>query len=39
MIGTQYLRAYMHGYFMDIRLYRKVLRNGVVVGGGCLLVD
>ena len=23
MIGTGLLRAYMHGYFMDIRLYRK----------------
>ena len=24
MIGTPYLRAYMHGFFMDLRLYRKV---------------
>ena len=23
LIGTNLLRAYMHGYFMDIRLYRK----------------
>ena len=23
MIGTSLLRAYMHGYFMDARLYRK----------------
>src|SRR3990167_1003431 len=25
LVGTQYLRAYMHGYFMDARLYRKIL--------------
>ena len=25
MIGTPYLRAYMHGFFMDMRLYRKVM--------------
>ena len=24
MIGTQLLRAYMHGYFIDARLYQKV---------------
>ena len=24
MIGTEYLRAYMHGYFMDSKLYAKV---------------
>lgn len=24
MVGTAYLRAYMHGFFMDMRLYRKV---------------
>lgn len=24
LVGTNLLRAYMHGYFMDIRLYRKV---------------
>uniref|UniRef100_A0A7S4M4P8 Nucleolar protein 10 n=1 Tax=Vannella robusta TaxID=1487602 RepID=A0A7S4M4P8_9EUKA len=24
LIGTPYLRAYMHGFFMDARLYRKV---------------
>lgn len=24
LIGTPYLRAYMHGFFMDSRLYRKV---------------
>lgn len=24
MIGTPYLRAYMHGYFIDIRLYNKI---------------
>ena len=24
MIGSSMLRAYMHGYFMDIRLYHKV---------------
>lgn len=23
LIGTSLLRAYMHGYFMDIRLYNK----------------
>jgi ribosome biogenesis protein ENP2 len=23
LIGTKLLRAYMHGYFMDMRLYRK----------------
>ena len=23
LIGTNVLRAYMHGYFMDIRLYKK----------------
>lgn len=24
-IGSTLLRAYMHGFFMDIRLYKKVL--------------
>ena len=24
LIGSNLLRAYMHGYFMDVRLYRKV---------------
>lgn len=24
LIGTNYLRAYMHGYFMDMKLYREV---------------
>ena len=24
LIGTNLLRAYMHGYFMDVRLYKKV---------------
>lgn len=24
LIGTNLLRAYMHGYFMDMRLYHKV---------------
>lgn len=24
MIGTPYLKAYMHGFFMDLRLYRKI---------------
>ena len=24
LVGTQLMRAHMHGYFMDIRLYRKV---------------
>jgi len=24
MIGTPYLRAYMHGFFMDVRLYNKI---------------
>jgi len=24
MVGSPYLRAYMHGFFMDVRLYRKV---------------
>ena len=24
LVGTNMLRAYMHGYFMDIRLYHKV---------------
>jgi ribosome biogenesis protein ENP2 len=23
LVGTKLLRAYMHGYFMDARLYRK----------------
>jgi len=23
LVGTNLLRAYMHGYFMDMRLYRK----------------
>jgi ribosome biogenesis protein ENP2 len=25
LIGTEYLRAYMHGFFMDVRLYNKLL--------------
>ena len=24
LIGTDFVRAYMHGFFLDIRLYRKV---------------
>lgn len=24
LVGTNLLRAYMHGYFMDVRLYHKV---------------
>ena len=24
LIGTQYLRAYMHGFFVDMRMYKKV---------------
>ena len=24
LVGTNLLRAYMHGYFMDIKLYNKV---------------
>jgi len=24
LIGTNVLRAYMHGYFVDLRLYQKV---------------
>ncbi len=24
LIGTNYLRAYMHGFFIDLRLYNKV---------------
>lgn len=28
LIGTNLLRAYMHGYFMDIRLYQKVREVG-----------
>ena len=23
LVGTKLLRAYMHGYFMNVRLYRK----------------
>lgn len=25
LVGSSLLRAYMHGYFMDIRLYHKVV--------------
>ena len=28
LIGTNILRAYMHGYFMDIQLYHKVRKRG-----------
>jgi len=24
LIGTDFVRAYMHGFFLDVRLYRKV---------------
>jgi hypothetical protein len=24
LIGTEFIRAYMHGFFLDIRLYHKV---------------
>ena len=27
LIGTDFVRAYMHGFFLDIRLYRKVRNN------------
>ena len=27
LLGTQLLRAYMHGYFIDARLYAKVSQN------------
>lgn len=26
LIGTNLLRAYMHGFFIDYRLYKKVIR-------------
>ena len=32
LVGTNMLRAYMHGYFMDIQLYRKA-REGEGRGG------
>ena len=28
LVGTNLLKAYMHGYFMDLRLYSKVGWNG-----------
>lgn len=31
LIGSALLRAYMHGFFMDIRLYHKVLLMTVFV--------
>ena len=27
-MGTNLLRAYMYGYFIDMRLYHKVTTNG-----------
>ena len=30
LVGTSLLRAYMHGYFMDARLYRKAHSIGMV---------
>ena len=31
LVGTNLLRAYMHGYFMDVRLYHKVGVSDVTV--------
>lgn len=36
LVGTDLLRAYMHGYFMDMKLYHKV-RFPLADGGGVLL--
>ena len=30
MIGTQLLRAYMHGFFIDVRLYNKVAFESLI---------
>lgn len=32
LIGTNLLRAYMHGYFIDYRLYKKVTLLSAIVG-------
>ena len=32
LIGTPMLRAYMHGFFMDVRLYQKVRHRGPAPG-------
>ena len=31
LIGSNLLRAYMHGFFLDIRLYHKVRQGGRIL--------
>lgn len=31
LVGSSLLRAYMHGFFMDIRLYHKVTADSVAL--------
>ena len=38
LIGTDFVRAYMHGFFLDIRLYRKV-RNSLSRVFMCVTID
>ena len=33
LIGSNLLRAYMHGYFMDVRLYNKVSQQAYFIYG------